>query len=99
MLRFPHNPRINDPLYMTQLTQEHFDKHITKLALQTDLDELKESVESVESTLDTHTGMLDKVVKNTQDWKTEQAAHGSAHKMYDRWFKQIAEKIGIDLES
>ena len=50
---------------MTQLTQEHFDKHITKLALQADLDQLKESLESIESTLDAHTTIPDKIPRNS----------------------------------
>ena len=50
---------------MTELTQEHFDKHITKLALQADLDQLKESVESIQSTLDSHAAILEKILQSS----------------------------------
>ncbi len=73
-------------------------KLLSKVALQTDLDDLKNRLGSVESTLDSHTTILDKIAKNTEHWKTELAAHVSAHKRYDRWFEKIADKIGLKLE-
>ena len=113
--------------YMAQLTQEHFDdqlqklatkealdqqskdlmssiryknsKLLSKVALQADLDQLKGSVESIESTLDAHTTVLDKILKNSEHWKTEAAALSSALQRHESWIKQLAGKIGIKLET
>ena len=112
---------------MTQLTQEHFDEQIKKLAteealdqqskdlktytddqttkllskvaLQADLAKLEDRLDSVESTLDAHTAVLDKILRNSEHWKTEAAALHSAIQRHQRWFEQIAKKIDIDLES
>lgn len=84
---------------MPQLTQEHFDKQITKLATSAELKALEERIDSVESTLDKHTTSLDTLVGRKLHKDTETAANKSRFQRYDRWFKEIGEKIGIHLES
>ena len=111
---------------MTQLTQEHFDDQLEKLAqitkqgfdatatkndlknlatkgdlgvLKIDVDKHTERFDKIDAILDKHTSSLDTLVGRKIHKDTEAAAAKSRFQRYDRWFKELAEKIGIHLES
>ena len=58
-----------------------------------------EKIEHIESVVDDHTKTLDKILKNSQDWKTEAASLRSAIKRHEEWIAQIAAKVGVDLKT
>jgi len=105
---------------MPNLTKEHFDEQLKKLATKKDLEPITETLKrttallsnvaedvhdlktdmiTVKDSLDTHRTILDLIVKNTTDWKTEMASMNSAINRHEKWFTQLAEKVGIKLES
>lgn len=64
-----------------------------------DFREFKEDMRNVPTILDSHTASLDKILKNTELSKTETAALQNAVKRHEQWIMQIADKVGIKLES
>ena len=61
-------------------------------------DALKEDMKDVKATVQSHTGTLDKILKNSEDWKTEAASLRSAVKRHEQWITPVAKKVGIRLE-
>ena len=82
-----------------QLSQEHFDEAIKKLATLDDVTTISDRLLSIEKILDTHTNILDGITKNTETWKAEAAALRSAVNRHEQWISKIAEKLGIKLET
>lgn len=64
-----------------------------------DFREFKEDLKNVPSILESHTNSLDKILKNTEFSKTETTALQNAVKRHEQWIMQIADKVGIKLES
>lgn len=50
---------------MPQLTQEHFDEAIKKLATTDDIEQIKTRLDAIEEIVSGHTGTLDGISKNT----------------------------------
>jgi len=74
-------------------------KLLSKLATSQELKQLEQRVDSVEATLDNHTASLDTLLGRKLHKDTEAAANKSRFQRYDAWFKEIADKIDIHLES
>lgn len=64
-----------------------------------DFREFKEDMKNVPSMLDSHTTTLDKIFRNSELSKTETTALQNAVKRHEQWITQIADKVGIKLES
>ena len=67
--------------------------------LTVDMKEVKSDMSTVKDSLNTHRNILDRIEKNTTDWKTETASMNAVIDRHKQWIEQIAEKVGIKLES
>ncbi len=71
------------------VTLEEFDQF--KVEIKQDIDGLREMVQSLVVS-------VDKLVKAVTDLKTEYAAITNQVNRHEKWFQQIAEKLGLKLE-
>lgn len=71
------------------VTLEEFDRFRDEI--KQDLDALRESIQAL-------TVSVDKLVKAVSDLKTEYAAITNQVNRHEKWFQQIAEKLGMKLE-
>ena len=78
-----------DRVIMAMVTQEDLAKIRTEM--REGFRELRESVTAL-------TNSVDKLLKRFADLEIEYAATKMQMDRYDRWFKQIAEKTGVELK-
>jgi hypothetical protein len=65
--------------------------------LKHELDPMRKDVKDIKETLDVHTNILDAHTKDLQIIKTESIVVNNRLKIHGKWFKQIANKIDIEL--
>ena len=63
-----------------------------------DITDLKQDIGGLREAVQSLTVSVDKLVKAVSDLKTEYAAITNQVGRHEKWFHQIAEKIGIKLE-
>ena len=80
-----------------ELTKEHFDQVTKNLATNDQVAELTTKVDAVQETLASHSGLLDAVAKNTQDWNTELIVLRARLDRHDQWFKKLSDKLNLKL--
>ena len=93
----PLPPLIINFFRCMELTKEHFDQATKNLATNEQIAELSTKVEAVQETLVSHSGLLDAVAKNTQDWNTELIVLRTRLDRHDQWFRQVSEKLNLKL--
>jgi predicted nucleic acid-binding Zn-ribbon protein len=64
-----------------------------------DVKALKQDVETVRQTQDSHTTSLDAITKSVKDWNTEIVAVRARLDRHDQWFKQISDHLSLNLDS
>jgi regulator of replication initiation timing len=63
-----------------------------------DFPDIKTELKSIKETLNTHSGILDEILKNTNDWRIEMAVMRDRLDRYERVIKIMAEKLNVDVE-
>ena len=96
--------RTNEALARTNETLERVVATLNRTTalvahLTEDVRGLKDDMKTVKVTLDSHTTLLDKILRNTEHSKTEIAALQSAVQRHEKWITQIAEKVDVKLET
>lgn len=74
---------------------EYLDEKFAKIEIT--LDSLVEN-KADKSDVNNLTNAIDKLVKSIEDLKTEYSAITVAINRHEKWFKELAEKVGIKLE-
>ena len=82
-----------------ELTKEHFDRQLAKLATSEELTALSAKIDSLKDTVDRHTTVLDGIAKDVKDWNTEMIAVRARLDRHDQWFKQISDHLNVKLEN
>lgn len=77
-----------DRVIDAMVTKDEFEAF--RMEVRTEITDLKESVHNL-------TTAIDKLVKAFSDLQLEYASIKMQMTRYDRWFKEIAEKVGIEL--
>ncbi|MBI4068111.1 hypothetical protein HY413_01725 [Candidatus Kaiserbacteria bacterium] len=77
-----------DRVIDAMVTRDEFEEF--RLEVRSDIAELRESIQRL-------TTSIDKLAKAFSDLQSEYAAIKMQMSRYDRWFKEIAEKVGIEL--
>ncbi len=103
---------MNNSLYMTQLTQEHFDKQLKKLVSKDELDEklkrlaTKTDLDNLEAHIDAEALAIRKQLKEgfrSVDLKLdaifEMLDVRQRMEKHDKWFQQLAKNAGVELKS
>lgn len=74
------------------------DRVIDAMATKDDIQRLDGRIEKLESSVNELTQSIERLVKLITDLQTEYAAIKMQMDRYDRWFKEIADKVGIQLK-
>lgn len=87
---------------MAELTQQHLDK-IEKTAvlvanLVVSMQAVPATLNNIQETLNSHTGSLDGIAKNTKDLSEKMIVAEEKMKIQDSAIKFIAEKVGVKEE-
>jgi predicted nucleic acid-binding Zn-ribbon protein len=80
------------------LTNEDVKKLIEVLATKEDIKDLKQDVDGLREIVQALVVSIDKLVKAVSDLKTEYVAITNQVSRHEKWFQQIAEKLGMKLE-
>ena len=80
------------------LTDEDIKKLIEIVATKDDIKDLKQDIDGLRESVQALTVAVDRLVKSMSDLKTEYAAVVNQVNRHEKWFHQIAEKLGIKLE-
>lgn len=80
------------------LTNEDIKKIIEVVATKEDIKDLKQDIDSLRESVQALTVSVDRLVKAVGDLKTEYAAIINQVNRHEKWFHQIAGKLGIKLE-
>jgi len=70
---------------------EYLDEKFAETAKQKDLDELKQRVDNLVTS-------IDKLTKSITDYHEEQLAISAKIDIHEKWIKQLAQKVGINLQ-
>jgi hypothetical protein len=82
-----------------ELTKEHFDRQLSRLATADELQALSKKIDSLQTSLDQHTASLDGIARDVKDWNTELIAVRARLDRHDQWFKQISDHLGVTLSN
>ena len=66
--------------------------------IKTDLSEMKGELKEVKQTVNSHTGILDKVLSTTTKLDAERLVESDRIRRLESWAEQVGEKLGIKLE-
>ncbi|MCL5666178.1 MAG: hypothetical protein M1383_00150 [Patescibacteria group bacterium] len=67
--------------------------------INTKLAAMEETLASHTETLNNHTTALDSIAKDVKSWNTEMAMMRARLDRHDLWFKQVADKLNLKLET
>lgn len=81
------------------LTDADIKKLLGVIATKDDIKELREDMSGLKESVQGLTIAIDKLVGGLEDLKQEYFAITHSLKRHERWIEQIAEKVGIRLES
>lgn len=82
-----------------ELSQQYFDRQMSKLATSEELKQLQSTINTLRVTVDQHTSVLDGIAKDVKDWNTEIVAVRARLDRHDQWFKQLADHLNVKLQS
>lgn len=71
---------------------------VTFLPTRAEFSKLTDRVSRIEETLEKVLTSIDKLTKSVQDIVLENAVMRQQFARYDRWFKEISERLGIELK-
>jgi len=80
------------------LTNEDITKIASIVATKEDIRDLKQDVSGLRESVQTLTVSVDKLVKAVGDLKTEYVMVKNQVDRHEKWFHQVADKLGIKLE-
>jgi len=80
------------------LTNEDIQKIIEIVATKEDIQDLKQDVNALREIVQSLAVSVDKLVKSIDDLKTEYISITNQVNRHEKWFQQIAAKLGIKLE-
>jgi len=80
------------------LTSEDIAKITSVVATKEDIEDIKKDINGLRESIQALTISVDKLVKAVDDLKTEYAMVKNQVDRHERWFQQVADKIGIKLE-
>jgi len=80
------------------LTNEDIKKLSEVLATKEDIKDLKQDVDGLQEMVQALVVSVDKLVKAVADLSTEYAAITNKVDRHEKWFQQIADKLGMKLE-
>jgi len=80
------------------LTNEDLEKLIEVLATKEDMKDLKQDVDGLREMVQALVVSVDKLVGAVSDLKTEYVAITNQISRHEKWFQQIADKLGMKLE-
>ena len=80
------------------LTNEDITKIASIVATKEDVEGLKQDITGLRGSIQALTVSVDKLVKAVDDLKTKYMAITNQVNHHEKWFHQIAEKLGIKLE-
>lgn len=72
---------------------------MAKLATREELAVVSAKVDEVKATVDSHTTMLDSIIKNTVNWEAEMTVMRSRMERYESALKAIGDKLHLDLSA
>ncbi len=81
------------------LTNEDIKKIVEVVATKEDINELKQDMAGLRESVQALTISVDKLVKAVDDLRTEYVAITNQINRHEKWIHQLAEKLGIKLES
>jgi hypothetical protein len=81
-----------------ELTQEHFDRAVSKLATQEGVDGLAERLNVVESTLRTHTAALEKLLTKKKTREDETLISSERLKRIEDFCQAAAKQLNIKFD-
>jgi len=80
------------------LTNEDITKIASIVATKEDVEDLKQDIAGLRESIQALTVSVDKLVKAISDLKTEYIAITNQVGRHEKWFHQVADKLGIKLE-
>ena len=80
------------------LTNEDITKIASIVATKEDVEDLKQNIIGLQESIQALTVSVDKLVKAVSDLKTEYAVITNQVNRHEKWFHQIADKLGVKLE-
>lgn len=85
-----------------ELTKEHFDKVVSGLATNTELDNKLEPINTklaaIEETVSSHTASLDAIAKDVKVLLQAKIVSEYRLEKIEHWAQQVGDKVGIRLE-
>lgn len=80
------------------LTNEDIQKIVEVVATKEDIKDLKQDIDGLREQVQALTISVDKLVKAVDDLRTDYVAITNQVNRHEKWFQQIAGKLGIKLE-
>ncbi len=80
------------------LTNEDITKIASIVATKEDVEDLKQNIIGLQESIQALIVSVDKLVKAVSDLKTEYAVITNQVNRHEKWFHQIADKLGVKLE-